>query len=435
MQKKHISFIILYYFLAAVVLVACKKNGSGAGGPISIQSFTPSTGGATTEILIDGKNFIADTSQISVSINGKKLKLIAVNDHQVMALVPKKTGSGPIVLTEGNQTVTSVDTFHYQYTRVVSTLAGNGQPGYVNGNGANAQFHFFDAGNNWYRSEGIVVDRSLNVYVTEPMDHCIRKIDSAGNVTLFAGDPNNGGNMDGNGANAQFQWPWSLCIDANDNVYCIDILNWNIRKITPDGTVTTLASTKAEPWGMTVNKTTGDIYYVHIWSGNVFKLSADGSFHDKIIDNCGLWVAGITCDKSGNLYACSDGDQVVREFAAGTWTPSVIAGTLGVAGVENGVGTAAKFTYPWGLSIDDWGNLYVGGNDGNGASSPDQSIRMITAGTWEVSTFAGSTNLGFTDGIGGAATFAGPINSAVDKNGTVYVLDKRNNAVRKIISE
>jgi hypothetical protein len=83
------------------------------------------------------------------------------------------------------------------------------------------------------------------------------------------------------------------------------------------------------------------------------------------------------------------------------------------------------------------GNIYVAGNgtwDG-GAYNPDQSIRQIAAGTYQVSTFAGSGVSGYTDAVGEAAAFRGPGGVAVDKNGTVYVLDKNNNCVRKIVSE
>lgn len=438
MQKKQIpSIAIAGYMILAVLFTACKKKDTETvGGPVSIESFTPAQGGGTTEMLISGKNFSADTSKLSVSINGRRLRIIAANDHQIMAVVPKKTGSGPVTVTVGGQTATSTDVFNYQYVHTVSTLAGSGTPGFANGNGTNAEFHFYDPVNNWYRASGIVVDQSLNVYVTDVGNNCIRKIDSAGNVTVFAGSPGNGGHADGKGTAAKFNWPFSLGIDADDNVYCVDVLNWDIRKITPDGTATTIAWAKTEPWNMTVNKATGDIYYSNIWAAQVYQLKKDQSFHDVIAGGF-TWAAGLACDNSGNIYTVGMGNRAVWKIEANTWKTSIIAGSAtGEEGYVNGAGTAARFANPWGLASDDAGNLYVAGNGaGDGGANADQSIRFIKAGTWDVSTFAGSATPGFTNGVGGAATFSGPIGVAVDKNGAVYVMDKTNNAVRKIISE
>jgi len=89
------------------------------------------------------------------------------------------------------------------------------------------------------------------------------------------------------------------------------------------------------------------------------------------------------------------------------------------------------------MGIDAAGNIYVAGNgtwDG-GAYNPDQSIRYIDAATGRVSTFAGGGTAAFVNGIGQVAAFNAPGGVTVDKYGTVYVLDKNNNCIRKIISQ
>lgn len=186
MYTRIFSPIITGCVLALLIVSSCKKDNVAKNGAVAIESFTPAQGGGTTEILISGNNFTTDTTQLSVSINGKPLKIVGANDHQIMAVVPARAGSGPIVVTTRGQTATSSSSFTYVYNHIVTTLAGNGTAGYANGNGTDAEFNF--AGN---RSMGIVVDSSLNVYVADIGNYCVRKIDSAGNVTLFSGTPAN----------------------------------------------------------------------------------------------------------------------------------------------------------------------------------------------------------------------------------------------------
>jgi hypothetical protein len=132
-----------------------------------------------------------------------------------------------------------------------------------------------------------------------------------------------------------------------------------------------------------------------------------------------------------------NGDHVIKKYTAGNWQGSIIAGQQGSAGYVNGGSAVSKFSLPWGIAVDNNNNVYVAGNGTvyGDISHPDQSIRYIQAGTFDVSTFAGSSTAGYTDAIGGFALFSAPTGVAVDKNGTVYVLDKNNNRIRKIVSE
>lgn len=416
---------------------SCEKddaNSHDPSVPMTIESFTPATGGGGTEILITGSNFSADTSEISVSLNGKSLAIVGVNTNQIMVVVPKKAGSGPLTVKVGDDSVASTKSFTYSYTRTVSTLAGSGKAGFQDGEGTDAKFNF--SGQAWYRSMGITVDDQLNVYVADPGNHCIRKIDSKGVVTTLAGNPNSSGYADGKGTAAQFSLPYDVALDAEGNLYSVDPGNWDVRKISPDGTATLWAWTKQDPWSVAVDKKTGYVYYSSCnSSGNIYPVTAQLTTGDPIVSGLN-YPAGIKFDGNGNLYVSLNGDNVVRKYTAGTWAGSVVAGS-GNAGYLNGSGTAAKFDHPWGLTVDTAGNIYVAGNgtwDG-GAYNKDQSIRFITAGTYEVSTFAGSGVAGYADAIGEAAAFSAPTGVAVDKNGTVYVLDKNNNCVRKIVSE
>lgn len=437
MAKSINQYLLAGGVFIMVAFISCKKEKApthNADSPISINTFIPAQGGGGTEVLITGTNFSTDTSQIAVTLNGLKLRIIGANTTQMIAVVPKKAGSGPLVVTIGKGTATSTSNFTYQYTRTVTTLAGSGKAGFANGQGTDAMFDF--GGQSWYRSCGITVDDNLNIYVADPGNHCVRKIDTAGNVTTLAGNPQVSGYADGKGSAANFSLPYDVALDAQGNVYTVDPGNWDIRKISPDGTAVTWAWGNQSPWSIAVDKTTGYVYYSSCSSpGNIYQLSAQWTTKQVV---SGLnYPAGIKFDKTGNLYVSNNGDQVIQKFAAGTWQGSIIAGQPGSAGYVNGAATAAKFSAPWGIAVDNNNNIYVAGNgtwDGS-TSNPDQSIRYIQAGTFEVSNFAGSGAAGYADAIGGSALFSAPTGVAVDKNGTVYVLDKNNNRIRKIVSE
>jgi len=436
MQRTIKIFLVVILSGLAAGMLSCKKDagtGHNPGSPIKVDSFTATSGGVGTEILISGSNFSSDTAQLDVIINGHKLAVVGANTRQIMAVIPAKCGSGNVIVKIGGDSAVSTGIFNYVFSRVVSTLAGDGTAGFANGDAASARFNF--SGQNWYRSQGIVVDDNLNVYVADPGNHCIRKIDSLGNVSTLVGDPTTSGYADGQGSAAKFSLPYDLTLDADGNLYSADAGNWDIRKISPDGTAVTWAWGNQAPWTVSVDRTTGYVYYSSCDNpGNVYQITAQSTTNQVI---SGLnYPAGIKFDDTGNLYVSCNGDQVIYKFDAGTWNKTLIAGTMGSAGYVNGPGAAAKFAYPWGLAIDGDGNLLLGENGTwNGdPANPDQSIRFIAAGSRDVSTFAGGSSAGYADGIGEAASFSAPIGVAVDKNGTVYVLDKNNNRIRKIIS-
>ena len=132
------------------------------------------------------------------------------------------------------------DTNNHRIRRIgpageVTTLAGPPEAGYAagyaDGPAADARFQ---------SPRSVAVDDAGNVYVADTGNHCVRVISPDGQVTTLAGakEP---GYVDGQGSEARFNFPSGIGVDAEGNLYVADTANHRIRKITPDGTVTTLA--------------------------------------------------------------------------------------------------------------------------------------------------------------------------------------------------
>ena len=268
-------------------------------------------------------------------------------------------------------------------TGSVSTLAGSGVPGFADGIGSAAQFHF---------PTDVAVDSTGNVYVGDSENHRIRKITPAGAVSTLAG---NGlfGFADGDGSNARFYSPYGVAVDSSSNVYVADHKNHRIRKITPGGVVSTMAGSGG--------------------AGFVDGPAATAQF---------LFPFGVTVDLSDNVYVGDQFNHSIRKI-----TPAGVVSTLagsGVAGFAEGSGISAQFNGPRAVTVDSSGNVYV-------ADLVNHRIRSITpAGL--VTTLAGSGVAGYADGTASDAEFWAPSGVAVDSSGNIFVAEFNNNRIRKI---
>jgi glucose/arabinose dehydrogenase len=261
----------------------------------------------------------------------------------------------------------------------------------------------------------------------------VRKIAPDGTVTSLAGSGTSG-YAEGKGAEAQFYLPFDIVTDKNGDVFVSDPAAWTIRKITQDGTTSLVCW--GEAWGIGIDKRNGTMYYANNGNpGSIYQVTPDGAA-TQIITGLNR-PADVAVDDNGNLFVTENGSSVIRKFTAGNWEPSTIAGAENQTGLVNGTGSAARFENPWSIAVDKNNNLFIAGNgsaDGSSVNS-NQCIRHITAGTWDVSTYIGGSTAGFADGAGAAALFSAPTGVAVDKDGAVYVLDRNNNRIRKVTAE
>jgi prepilin-type N-terminal cleavage/methylation domain-containing protein len=264
----------------------------------------------------------------------------------------------------------------------VATLAGASTADFADGTGANARF-------NW--PQGIALDSGGNIFVADYNTERVRKVTPAGVVTTFAGSDLYG-QVDGQGSSAQFLTPADVAVDASNNVYVADYSGDRVRKITPDGMVTTLA---------------GSSQGFQNGTGTAAKFSM---------------LSSVTVDPSGNVYVADSGNDVIRKI-----TPAGVVTTFagsGAYGNANGTGTAAQFAWPNAVAADASGNVFVTDRDNN-------QVRKISP-SGNVTTFAGSGVAGTADGTGTAAQFSTPGAITVAPSGDIYLTDGDHATVRKI---
>ena len=340
--------------------------------------------------------------------------------------------SGVAVDTTGNVYV--ADTRNWAIRKIspagaVSNFAGISGVGRVDGSGAAAGFD---------NPGGLAKDSMGNVYVADTSNHAIRKITPNGVVSLFAGQVGLSGSQEGPGtSSARFNSPSGLAIDSTDNLYVADSGNHTIRKITPAGVVSTLAGLALTPeyvdgaivagvstarFNTPISLTTdsaNNVYVVDRSNHAIRKITPDGSVSTFAgtftipvasrvgtighTDGKGTTVAsfnypwGIAIDSVGNLYVTDNGNNTIRKITP-AGDVSTIAGKALVAGSSDG-GGVARFNYPTGIVTDSSANIFV-------ADYFNHAIRKITPSGIVTTVVGVAGQGGFTTGsVPGAITF------------------------------
>ena len=358
----------------------------------------------------------------------------------------------------------------------LSLLAGSSSgSGYFDGPSTSARFG---------SPYAIAFDATGNAYVSDVGNRIIRKVDAAGVVSTFAGSAGLSGQQDGAPGIARFSLPRGLTVDASGVVYVADWDNGAIRRISPAGIVTTMATLNGfdRPTGVvmdgvdvlitdsgnqTINRVTpagvvttvvGQIgtsgttdgvgagasltnpwAIVAAGAGRFIVLERSNPARIRLLQGASVttlatfpagtsMAEGLAVDAAGNVYISSAATHAVYRWDQATGLITVAAGSAGASGSVNATGAQARFTRPRGLAFRAAGELVI-------ADTGNRALRNLSLPTQAVTTFNGSPRAtGFIDGSGAAARFNSPVTIRADAGGSLLVVDVDNRAIRRVDS-
>jgi uncharacterized protein (TIGR03437 family) len=249
---------------------------------------------------------------------------------------------------------------------------------------------------------GVAVDERGNVFIADMDNYRVRKVDTTGKISTQAGNGVYGYTGDNVAATqTALSSPVAVAVDNAGNLYIADLFNFRIRKVNPQGTITTVAGTGTAGY-------TGD----------------GGPANQARIDT----AEGVAVDRSGNLYIADSGNNVIRRVnAAGVITTVAGTGQDGFSG-DNGQARQARLSSPRGVAVDAAGNIYI-------ADSGNDRIRRVDP-NGIITSIAGNGQTGYNnDGIPATqASLFEPVGLAVDPFGVVYIADSYNDRIRMLKS-
>lgn len=311
----------------------------------------------------------------------------------------------------------------------------------------------------YFRSpRGIAVDAAGNVYLADTDNYRIRRIAAGtGLVTTVAGTGAQETSGDGGPASAAGLYdPTALAFDASGNLYIAQGGQWRIRKIDTNGDISTFAG--ADGWsvggdgGQAIDAILGEIndmafsadgaLYFTVTNDNLVRRIASNGVITTIAGN-GVWddtgdggdavaaslnnPAGIAVDAAGNVYVATNYGFKVRRIGTDGKIATFAGGGAPAGNGDGGLATDALLTAPFGLVLDADGNLYI-------ADTEAHRVRQVDGDTGVIQTMVGN-GYAFYSGDGGPATraqFHSPTDVLVADDGTMYISENGNQRIRKV---
>lgn len=267
---------------------------------------------------------------------------------------------------------------------IISPVAGNGRAG-------DGKDGILGVYGELRDPQGVAIDSSGNLYIADTGNHKIRKVSPQGIMTTYAGTGTLGDCGDGGpGTDAELSLPRGVAVDATGNLYIVDSGNHKVRKVDPQGIITTVAgnghcgscpggtrATEGElgfPYDVAVD-TTGNLYITSSRHSAIMKVDLNGIISSIAGE---LWSDdmkvtygrhnrphGITVDSIGNIYISDTKKHTISKInSKGIITPYAGKGTRGMSG-DGRRAIDAALEFPYGLAVDSFGNLYIADSDNN----------------------------------------------------------------------
>ncbi len=338
--------------------------------------------------------------------------------------------------------------------QTITNFAGNGLPGYQGDHGPATQAEI-------NRVVGLATDAAGNIYLADQNNNVVRKVDTGGVITTFAGTGAAGfGGDTGQATQATLSGPTGVCVGPAGDVFVNDLTNHRVRKIAAgSGIITTVAGSgsalsfgdggAATSAGMFLPircavDSGGNLYIVDQGAHVIRKVTPAGIISTFAGINNAAGFSGdngpaaaaqmnnptaASFDAAGNMYVSDQFNHRVRKIDTNGMITTVAGNGTATFGGDNGPATSASLNFPGETAMDSAGNLFI-------ADPGNQVIRKVTA-AGIISTVAGVPGIIGGGGDGGpplSAQFNNPFPLTLDPLGNLYVGDIGNNRVRKIVS-
>ena len=299
----------------------------------------------------------------------------------------------------------------------INTFAGNGAAGF-NGDGGlptNAKLS---------APTGVYADSTGNVYISDTGNQRIREVTGSGStaqINTILGGGNGGDGLGAAAAGVALAQPYAVVVDASNNYYIADTANNRVRVVNTQATQILVANVVVQPGTIATIAGNGNSGFAKSNNGGSALLATLNG------------PKGVAVDAVGNIYTATPTDGIVWRVDGTTGVISQFAGdfqpcTGGVPGCgDGGPANQAQLSTPSSLAVDAAGDVYI-------ADPAANRVREVTnSGT--ISTIAGTGTAGDGGDDGPATTIAlsGPFGVAVDQSGNIYVADSGNNKIRCVV--
>lgn len=437
-SAKELSIIQRFGFIFALSLVfvfifACSedKSDNTAGGtprdpsqPIKLDKFYPDSGGIATKVIIKGSNFGTDIEKIKVYYNEKRAAIVQSNGNMIYIITPKQPGDTCLISVVVDQdSLTFNETFEYTTVTTVTTIAGKpGTTKIVDGTLAEAEFE---------HPRFLCVDAEKNIFVSEFRAHALRQINIEKNTvsTLFKDNGLTNPNAPSTDSYGKVVF---VPTDAGNTIFEFDPeRQWPGKKIAP------IKAPDSKDFYIqykhsAVPNMNDKMMYTRAHNGQLIKFDAVTKMGWLVTDgleaNCDSYLAFNTLDPD-MLYISYSSFHCIGRYDLRTGKSEIFAGRVtGTGGYMDGDRKDAEFNDPRQICFDKDGNLYI-------ADRGNQCIRKMNP-EGIVTTVIGLPGIkGYVDGAPDVAQFNDPFGVAIDDDGTIYIADYENKCIRKLAIE